>query len=78
MNPDVNGVIVVEMFNDPPQPYKIWFADSKKCLGCGNKVVLDFANLPLAEHFQAGFATTLDDVLRHSDVPVFYSYEKPQ
>lgn len=54
-----NSVMVVEMFSDPPQPYKIWSADMWKCPTCGAEIIAGFGHQAVAEHFQEKF----DDVL---------------
>lgn len=71
-----NGIYVIEMFLNSPQPYRIWSADLWKCRGCGNEVVNGFGNNPLAEHFQDDFQDMLE-IAKFSENPV-YIYEKPQ
>lgn len=72
--PHRNGVYLVEMFNTPPQPYKVWHSDMWQCRNCGNRVISGFAEKPLKEHFQNGFDEWFDDLVK-SDAIVIYSYE---
>ena len=67
-----NGVSVVEMFSQPPQPYRIWSADLWKCPQCQNEIVAGFGMQPLAEHFQEKFNDILERVKSGT---VFYDYE---
>ena len=75
MQAEKNGVYVVKMFLNPPQPYQIWNADLHKCPQCGNEVVSGWGG-KLAEHFQDGF----DDLLKKIEGMglAIYEYEKPQ
>lgn len=68
-----NGVYVVEMFSDPPQPYKLWSADLWKCPNCRREIIAGFGMSALAEHFQKNFTTVLDQAKKTGKV--FYDYE---
>jgi hypothetical protein len=70
-----NDVKVIEMFNEPPEPYKIWMADAWQCPGCQHIVVAGFGNGPIGEHYEADFPELLERVLA-SDWVVF-DYEHP-
>lgn len=53
-------------------PYKLWVADLWECHGCGAQIVSGFANQPIAEHYQPGFADAVafsggPDVLQVND-----------
>lgn len=47
------GVDVELMAAD--QSYQIWMADRFRCEGCGIEVITQFARIPVAEHFHAGY-----------------------
>lgn len=76
MEIESQGVYVVEMFNTPPQPYKIWHADLWKCCGCQAEVVSGFGQQALAEHFEEDFPALLESI-NHTSHRVFFSYERP-
>lgn len=61
MYPKTNGVIVIEHAKSVPGPYKLWEADLWACHGCDAEVVVGFAQLPIAEHFQPKFKAMLED-----------------
>ena len=71
--PKQNEVKVVEMFNSPPRPYRIWEADLWACPGCGTEVVDGFARAPVAEHFQESFKGVLERVC---NLGAYEDYEK--
>jgi len=71
-----NGAYLIEMFCEPPQPYKIWMCDIWKCPKCNREVVKGFGSTPIAEHFQANFNRILAGVLESKDSVVIYEYEK--
>jgi hypothetical protein len=70
-----NEVSVIEMFCDPPVPYKIWSADLWKCPGCGKEVVAGFSQ-SWVEHYQSRFQDELDRIMK-SGATVIYDYEHP-
>lgn len=70
--PDRNGVVVIDMFQQPPQPYKLYEADRWYCPGCGHKVVAGFGQR-YAEHFQPDFDEQLAAALRK---PHVYNFER--
>ena len=63
-----NGVMVIEMFSYPPQPYKIWSADIWKCPTCEREIIAGFGHQAIAEHFQEKF----DDILNKVQEGEFY------
>lgn len=69
-----SGVNVIEMFNDPPEPYKIWLADLWVCPGCGGSIVSGFAFNPVAEHFQDHFKMDLEKA--RANAYCYEDYEK--
>ena len=69
-----SGNYVVEMFLDPPQPYKIQNGDRWECPKCGHQIIAGFAHGPLAEHFQDNFGTLLIKV--EADENTIHCYEK--
>ena len=68
------GIYLVEMFCDPPQPYKIWSADLWQCPGCNDKVVSGRGDNPLIHHFQDGFDEFLAGLEEHG-LTVIREYE---
>ena len=58
--PETNGVFVIEMFSTPPKPYKIWYADVKKCPDCGDTITTGFGSNALMEHYEDGFDKLLE------------------
>lgn len=52
LKPEENGVIVVEMFQQNKEIYRLWEADLWKCPICGVEVVLGFGNQPFRLHFE--------------------------
>lgn len=80
MRPLKNGCYVIETAFDPPAPYKLWFADAKKCPSCGHVVVSGFANSPIAVHHHPDFAEELERILTSPEAKeghVYYWHEKP-
>lgn len=75
LRPETNGVKVVEMFQDPPQPYQIWDADLWKCPKCGLEVVLGFANMPFAVHYEDDLVAIIARI-KETGVPIIYDYER--
>lgn len=73
--PKKNGICFVEQMPnrkdavpgvhspDHWQPYKLWSGDLWSCHGCGHELIVGVAKLPLAEHYQDGFA---DAVISHN------------
>ena len=58
------GVYLVEMFNAPPQPYKIWHADLWKCPGCSTEITSGYGQNAIMEHFQEGFDEEKSDMCK--------------
>ncbi len=70
----VTGNYVIEMFCDPPEPYKIFNGDRWECPGCGHQIIAGFALDPLAEHFQDKFSGLLNKIFESKDT--IYCYER--
>lgn len=69
----VKSIFAIEMFLDPPQPYKIWNADLHECPGCHQQIVQGFGLNPIYEgHFEAVLARVQ---AREDTVTI---YEQPQ
>ena len=47
-----NWVIVVTMFQDPPEPYQVHEADLWQCPICQIEIATGFGQKALAEHFE--------------------------
>ena len=73
--PKENGVVVVEMFQLPPKPYKLWHADLWHCPVCGIEIVAGFAGSPFAEHFKDDIQAIIKKA-KTSGQTVIYDYEK--
>ena len=74
-----SGVVVVVMFNDPPEPYQLWSGDIWRCPGCGAEIVGGMGARPIAERWQPGFADCLQQAQDAADakgVRVVYDYER--
>ena len=69
-----NGVALIEMFADPPRPYKIWMADQWQCPKCLIEMVSGAGQGPIAEHFQDGFEEVLSNIKVSNNV--VYEYER--
>jgi hypothetical protein len=50
-----NSVTVEELTEDG-SPYKLWDADLYECVECGVEIIVGFARLPIAEHYQQTYA----------------------
>jgi len=70
---DKSGVAVIETFNSPAKPYKIWNADRWVCPECGAKIVAGFSANPIAEHYHDDFPDVLQRVL--ATETVVYDFE---
>lgn len=53
------GVYMVEMFNNPPRPYKIWNADRMVCK-CGEEVFSGFGLNSMMMQHEPGFEEMLE------------------
>ena len=65
-----NGVIVVEHFNTPPEPYKLWEADLYKCPKCNAEIVTGLAQEPFLEHFQGNIGKKVAELKQHGSIIV--------
>ena len=73
-----NGALVVEMFGDPPKPYKILESDAWFCPGCGSVVLTGMPENGV-EHWMPDFDAYLQkelDSKRGKAGWVIYAYEK--
>ena len=50
--PEVNGVVVAEMFQKNQKIYKLCEADLWKCPVCGVEIVAGFAQYSFVEHYK--------------------------
>jgi len=48
-----NGVLVVDMFQTPPEPYEIREGDLWECPGCNARIVAGFGLNPVASHYDS-------------------------
>lgn len=69
--PKKNGVHVIEMFLNPPEPYKVYGADLWACPICGKTVITGFSWG--VEHFEEEFADHLKVALANDP---YYIYER--
>lgn len=72
-----NGFSVVEMFMDPPQPYRIWSADLWECPVCGAQTTVRAAK-PRAEYSDEHFEAALDWVALQPHAVVFETVKHAQ
>jgi len=72
--PKKNGVYVVEMYSDPPRPYRVWSADAWECPGCEHVVIAGFGNFPMMEHYESRFDEWYTALLE-SDATVVPAFE---
>ena len=72
MVPDINGISLIDMYLDPPEPYQIWSADLWYCPICNHRIVDGYGNAP-TQHHQDGFKTILE--LSRNSVHI-YNFEK--
>ena len=70
-----SGIFLVEMFNDPPRPYKVWHADLWECQKCEEQIVSGYGQGPLSEHFQEHFDSGLAN-LKEQGAVIIYQYER--
>lgn len=70
--PDTNGVTVIDMFQRPPRPCKLYEGDMWRCPGCGHQIVAGLGQR-YAEHFQSDFDEKLAQALSK---PHAYNYER--
>ena len=68
------GITIVEMFDNPPRPYKLWAADARECPVCGAVMTWGHAELPFARHGQDDFQARLKAIPEEKRV---YCYEHP-
>jgi len=73
--PKENGVIVVEMFSQPPKPYKLWSADLWYCPVCGIEIVAGFAGNPFAESYTDEMDAIIK-IAKEKGQTIIYDYEK--
>lgn len=66
------GIVVAEMFGNPPKPYRPWQAGLYVCDGCGCRVVSGWAQHPFADHFQTDFG----ELLKKNPVAVYWFERK--
>ncbi len=71
------GALVVETFQNPPVPYKLWGADIYKCPACGVEIVGAFSAKPIMEHFEPGVEEYIAG-RKAIGCPVVYSHEHIQ
>jgi hypothetical protein len=75
------GTTVVDMFQNPPQPYKLWSGDLLECPGCGNLIVYGMPTQSFAAHFEPDFQERLaafDTGAKRLVHETVYAYERPQ
>lgn len=65
LKPEINGVVVVEMFQQNKEIYKLWEADLWKCPICGVEVVLGFGNQPFMYHFDSDCKKAIEDMIKN-------------
>jgi len=71
------GLTVVEMFLNPPRPYRLWAADTCECPVCGAVVTWGDARQPFAQHWQDDFQERLAAIPEEKRV-YCYEHHPPQ
>ena len=72
--PEINGVIVAEMFQKNQKIYKLWEADLWKCPLCGFEIIAGFAQYPFTEHFKDNCEEVLEKA-KQAGRKIVYDYE---
>jgi len=70
------GIFVVEMFDDPPRPYKVWAADLWRCPGCKKEAVAGFGEHPLWQNFDGSDVKFSPAWLEESKQRIVRVYER--
>ena len=74
------GAYLIEMFNTPPRPYKIWQADAWKCPGCDSIIFKGYGQSEMfskvGEHYQKNFDSILEKIRSNPDNLVAEGYER--
>jgi hypothetical protein len=47
-----NGVMVLEMYQENREVYKVWFADIWHCPECETRILVNFSTLAAAQHHE--------------------------
>jgi hypothetical protein len=68
------SIVIVEHFNKPPEPYKLWSADLHKCPKCGLEVVAGIAQEPFMEHYQGDIKAKIEE-LRNKGIQLVNDFE---
>jgi hypothetical protein len=71
-----NGAIVVEMFMNNTEIYKLWESDIWKCPSCGFEIVTGFASNPFAEHFSHNCREILEKESVNPNSRIIYDKER--
>ena len=59
--PFKNDIVVLETMDDAGVPYKLWSADLLECPKCNHRLITGFGQNAIAEHYQPGFLTALQN-----------------
>lgn len=62
MKIEATGIALIETFQYPPEPYKVWRADQYCCPGCGHVATYTDAQ-PELNHFDSDFAERMRSIL---------------
>lgn len=66
----LKSIDVVEMFLEPPEPYKAWSASLCECPVCGVQIAARFANQPFWVHYES------ENMMLSTDKQTIYVYER--
>ena len=77
LKPELNGVVVAEMFHEDTAVYRLWLADLYKCPGCGIEIVQGFGSKVLMEHFEGDIDARLDS-LQSSGRRIIFDNQAPK
>ena len=65
MEVHMQGVTVIEMAHNPPEPYTMIMADEYKCRSCDCKVIGAFGNEPFSQYGNVEFKAMLEIAIRN-------------
>ena len=68
------GVTVVEMFLDPPEPYRVWNADVVECPMCKNRVATGFSIKPIYHHNDPRCQEAVEEAVANENAVFVYEY----
>ena len=71
MFPDKNSAYTIDMYADPPRPYKVWASDRWACPICHNKIMTGFSQNGVRQD-EEGFEQLLNMALKQNEYTFVY------